>query len=94
VNWNVVPGLAPERVTFQLLFTLTDSGKVSVTVQPLTCVVPLFVTVTSTWKKVPPVFDGAAVQVYAAKACPPNISPDSNMPSFSKVFIGFTPLSL
>jgi hypothetical protein len=39
----------PERVTFQLLVTVTDSGNVNVTVQLLTWVVPLFVTVTSTW---------------------------------------------
>jgi hypothetical protein len=38
----------PERVTFQLLFTLTFSGNVTVTVQPLTCVLPLLVTDTST----------------------------------------------
>jgi hypothetical protein len=49
VNWKVVPGLAPDAVTFQLLVSVTVSGKVSVTVQPLTCVVPLLVTVTSTW---------------------------------------------
>jgi hypothetical protein len=39
----------PERVTFQLFVTVTDSGNVSVTVQPFTCVVPLLVTLTSTW---------------------------------------------
>jgi hypothetical protein len=49
VNWNVVPGLAPEAVTFQLLVRVTFSGKVTVTVQPFTCVVPLLVTLTSTW---------------------------------------------
>jgi hypothetical protein len=77
----------PERVTFQLLFTVTFSGKLTVTVQPLTCVAPLLVTVTSTWKKLPPVLDGVAVQVYAASACPPSIRLDSNIPSFKNVFI-------
>jgi hypothetical protein len=43
--------------------TVTCSGKFSVTVQPLRAVVPLLVTLTSTWKKVPPVFEGVAVQV-------------------------------
>jgi hypothetical protein len=68
VNWKTMPGLVPDAVTFQLLVTLTFSGNVSVTVQPFTCVVPLFVTVTSNWKKVPPVLDGVPVQVYAANA--------------------------
>jgi hypothetical protein len=45
------------------LVTLTCSGKFSVTVQPLSAVVPLLVTLTSSWKKVPPVLDGVAVQV-------------------------------
>jgi hypothetical protein len=48
VNWKLVPGLVPDIVTFQKLVTETCCGKFSVTVQPLTCVVPLFVTVTST----------------------------------------------
>jgi hypothetical protein len=47
VNWYVAP--LPDRVTFQLLVTVTFSGKVTVTVQPLTWVVPLLVTATSTW---------------------------------------------
>jgi hypothetical protein len=34
VNWYVVP--LPDKVTFQLLVTVTFSGKVRVTVQPLT----------------------------------------------------------
>jgi hypothetical protein len=46
VNWYVEP--LPARVTFQLLVTVTDSGKVTVTVQPLMAVVPLLVTFTST----------------------------------------------
>ena len=63
VNWKLVPGLAPLRLTFHWLVTVTCSGKFSVTVQPLRAVVPLLVTETSTWKKVPPVFEGVAVQV-------------------------------
>ena len=63
VNWNEVPGLVPLRVAFHWVVIVTCSGKFSVTVQPLNDVVPLFVTLTSTWKKVPPVFEGAAVQV-------------------------------
>jgi hypothetical protein len=45
------------------LVIVTCSGKFRVTVQPLNAVVPLFVTLTSTWKKVPPVFEGVAVHV-------------------------------
>jgi hypothetical protein len=68
VNWNVVPGLVPVRVEFHWPVTVTDSGKVSVTVQALSAVVPVLVTETSTWKKVPPVLDGVAVQLCAANA--------------------------
>jgi hypothetical protein len=39
--------LAPVRVTFQLLVMLVGSAKFSVTVQPLSAVVPLLVTDTS-----------------------------------------------
>jgi hypothetical protein len=45
---KVVPGLVPVRVAFQLFVTLTCSGKVSVTVQLPSEVVPLLVTDTST----------------------------------------------
>jgi hypothetical protein len=49
VNWKLVPGLAPMRVpTFHWLVTVTCSGKVSVTVQPLNAAVPVLVTDTST----------------------------------------------
>jgi hypothetical protein len=48
VKWKLVPGLVPVIVTFQKLLTETCCEKLSVTVQPLTCVVPLLVTVTST----------------------------------------------
>jgi hypothetical protein len=45
------------------LVTVTCSGKISVTFQPLGVVVPLLVTDTSTWKEVPAVFEGFAVQL-------------------------------
>jgi hypothetical protein len=48
VNWKLVPELGLVVVTFQKLLTVTCCGKFRVTVQPLTCVVPLLVTVTST----------------------------------------------
>jgi hypothetical protein len=70
VNRKLLPGLVPVRVTFHWLVTVTCSGKFSVTVQPLSAVVPLFLTLTSTWKKVPPVFEGVAVQLYVANALP------------------------
>jgi hypothetical protein len=63
VNWKLVPGLVPLRVAFHCVVIVTCSGKFSVTVQPVRAVVPLLVTETSTWKKVPPVLDGVAVQV-------------------------------
>ena len=68
VNWKLVPGLVPVRVAFHCVVTVTCSGKFSVTVQLLKAVVPVLVTLTSTWKKVPPVFDGVAVQLCAANA--------------------------
>jgi hypothetical protein len=68
VNWKLVPGLVPVRVTFHWVVAVTCSGKFNVTVQPLNAVVPLLVTLTSTWKNVPPVLEGVAVQVYAANA--------------------------
>jgi hypothetical protein len=70
VNWNDVPGVLPlgVRVTFQEPPGVIVSGKFRVSVQPLNVVVPVLVTLTSTWKKVPPVWDGVAVQVYAANA--------------------------
>jgi len=63
VNWKLVPGLVPVRVAFHWVVMVTCSGKFRVTVQLLRAVVPLLVTETSTWKKVPPVFEGVAVQV-------------------------------
>jgi hypothetical protein len=66
VNWKLVPGLVPVRVAFHWVEIVTCSGKFRLTVQLLRAVVPLLVTLTSTWKKVPPVFEGVAVQVYAA----------------------------
>ena len=69
VNWKLVPGLAPVRVaTFHWLVIVTCSGKFNVTVQPLSAPPVLLVTLTSTWKKVPPVFEGVAVQLYSASA--------------------------
>jgi hypothetical protein len=46
------------------------SGKFSVNVQLDSAVVPALVTLTSTWKKLPPVLDGVAVQV---TALPPEV---------------------
>jgi hypothetical protein len=67
VNWNVVPGLVPVRVpTFHWLVMATCSGKVKVTVQPVSAVVPVLVTLTSSWKDVPPVLEAVAVQLCAA----------------------------
>jgi hypothetical protein len=63
VNWKLVPGLVPARVAFHSAVMVTCSGKFRVTVQLPSAVVPLLVTETSTWKKVPPVFEGVAVQV-------------------------------
>jgi hypothetical protein len=57
VNWNDVPGVLPlgVRVTFQEPPGVIVSGKFRVSVQPLSAVVPVLVTLTSTWKNVPPV---------------------------------------
>jgi hypothetical protein len=69
VNWKLVPGLAPVRVpTFHWLVTVTCSGKLNVTVQLLSAVVPVLVTLTSSWNCVPPVLDAVAVQLCAANA--------------------------
>jgi hypothetical protein len=68
VNWKLVPGLAPLRVTFHWLVIVTDCAKFSVTVQPLSAVVPVLVTDTSTWKFPPWTLAGVAVQLYAANA--------------------------
>jgi hypothetical protein len=69
VNWKLVPGLAPVRLlTFHWLVTVTCSGKFSVTVQPESAVAPVLVTLTSTWKNVPAVLDGVAVQLCAENA--------------------------
>jgi hypothetical protein len=87
VNLNDVPqaGLVGSRITFQSFVQQTCSGHVTVTVQPLNAVVPVLLTLTSTWKKVPPVLEGVAVQLYAANACPfenrPSNRPDSSMPN-------------
>jgi hypothetical protein len=70
VNCQLVPGVLPLglRVTFHEPPGVTCSGKFSVSVQPLNAVVPVLVTLTSTWKNVPPVLEGVAVQVNAANA--------------------------
>jgi hypothetical protein len=70
---------------------VTCSGKFSVTVQLLSAVVPVLVILTSTWKKLPPVFEGVTAQVCAAYAWLPSNKLDSNMPSFRKIFIAGTP---
>jgi hypothetical protein len=50
VNWKLVPGLVPVRVpTFHWLVIVTCSGKVKVTVQLVSAVVPVLVTLTSSW---------------------------------------------
>jgi hypothetical protein len=65
VNCHVVPGVLSDgvRVTFHWPTGVTVSGKVNVTVQLLNAAVPAFVTDMSTWKNVPPVFEGVAVQL-------------------------------
>jgi hypothetical protein len=80
VNCQLVPGVLPPgvRVTFQEVPGVTCSGKFKVTVQPLKAVVPVLVTLTSTWKKLPCVLDGVAVQLCAAYAFPFN---NRNRPS-------------
>jgi hypothetical protein len=89
VNCHVVPGVlaAGVRVTFHWPTGVMVSGKVSVTVQPLNAVVPVLVTLTSTWKKLPPVLDGMAVHVYAAYAWLPSNRPDSSIANLIKAFI-------
>jgi hypothetical protein len=91
VNWKLVPGLAPVRVTFHWLVTVTDCAKFSVTVQLLSAVVPVLVTDTSTWKLPPWTLAGAAVQLCAAKACPfndmPSKRPDSSAPILKNDFM-------
>jgi hypothetical protein len=71
VNCHIVPGALSDgvRVTFHWPTGMTVSGKVSVSIQELNAVVPVLVTLTFTWKKVPaalPVLVGVAVQLYAA----------------------------
>jgi hypothetical protein len=73
VNCHVVPGVLSDgmRVTFHEPPGVMVSGKVSVTVQLVKAVVPALVTLTFTWKKVPPVspvLDCVAVQLCAANA--------------------------
>jgi hypothetical protein len=70
VNCQVVPGALSDgvRVTFHWPTGVTVSGKFSVIVQLLNAVVPVLVTLMSTWKKLPPVLDGVAVQLCAANA--------------------------
>ena len=93
VNWKVVPGVLADgvRVTFHCVIGVICSGKFRVTVQLLNAVVPVLVTDTSTWKKLPPVLDGVAVQLCAAKACPFNTKPstrlDSRNADLRKVFM-------
>jgi hypothetical protein len=91
VNWKLVPGLVPLRVTFHWLVTVTDCAKFSVTVQPLSAVVPVLVTDTYTWKLPPWTLAGVAVQLCAANACPfndrPSNRPDSRVANFINVFI-------
>ena len=55
--------LPPDKVTFQLPLTFAGSAKPSVTVQPLIAVVPLLVTVTSTWYDVAWLLATVAVHV-------------------------------
>jgi hypothetical protein len=96
VNWKLVPGLAPVRVAFHWLVTVTVCAKFSVTVQLLSAVVPVLVTDTSTWKKPPCVLEGVAVQLCAANACPfndrPSNRPDSSVTVLMKAFM-YTPRS-
>jgi hypothetical protein len=89
VNCQVVPGALSDgvRVTFHWPTGVTVSGKFSVIVQLLNAVVPVLVTLMSTWKKLPPVLDGVAVQLCAANAWLPSIRLDSSMPSLMNVFI-------
>jgi hypothetical protein len=65
VNCQVVPGALSDgvRVTFHWPTGVMVSGKVRVRVHELSAVVPVLVTLTSTWKKLPPVLDGVAVHV-------------------------------
>jgi hypothetical protein len=56
------------RMAFQSLVQQIDSGHATDTVQLLKAVVPVLVTLMSTWKVVPPVPDGVAVQLCAANA--------------------------
>jgi signal transduction histidine kinase len=86
LNWKLVP-VPGVQFTFQALVTVTVSGKFSVTVQPLKAVVPVLVTLTSTWKKVPPVFEGVAVQLCAAYACPFENRPSARLDSSIAVLI-------
>jgi hypothetical protein len=83
VNCHVVPGVLSDgvRVTFHWPAGVMVSGKVNVIVQLLNAVVPVLVTLMSTWKKDPPVLDGVAVQLYAAKACPFNNRPSNRLDS-------------
>jgi hypothetical protein len=94
LNWSVVPQLGLARIAFQSLVQQTDSGQFTDTVQPLKAVVPVLVTLTSTWKVPPPVLEGVAVQLYAANAGPfnsgPSIRPDNSTPNFM-VFILIPP---
>jgi hypothetical protein len=77
------------------LVIVTCSGKFSVTVQLLSAVVPVLVTLTSTWKKVPPVLDGVTAQLCAANACPfenrPSNRLDKSAVDFIKTFIDIPP---
>jgi hypothetical protein len=95
VNWKLVPGVlaAGLRVTFHWATGVICSGKFKVTVQLLSAVVPVLVTDTSTWKKLPPVLDGVTVQLCAANACPfdnrPSARLDNRITDLRKIFIRY-----
>jgi hypothetical protein len=78
VNCHVVPGALSDgvRVTFHCPTGVMVSGKFSVIVQLDSAVVPVLVTLTSTWKKLPPVFDGVAVQLYDVPVPPELLDED------------------
>ncbi len=68
VNCSEVPQVGLFKMAFQSLVQQTDSGQFNVTVQLFKAVVPVLVTLTSTWKPVPPLLGAEAVQLYAANA--------------------------
>ena len=64
LNWKLVPVPAVQPAELKALVTVTVSGKFSVIVQPVIGVLPVLVMAISTWKKVPCVLEGVAVQPY------------------------------